>query len=42
LRALQGQGEPDHLKLVAKLYTVPPAVIKNAVHVTSTAFGKKP
>jgi transitional endoplasmic reticulum ATPase len=33
--------ESDHLKLVAKLYTVPPAVIKNAVHVTSTAFGKK-
>lgn len=26
---------------VAKTYTVPPAVIKNAVHVTSTAFGKK-
>jgi transitional endoplasmic reticulum ATPase len=29
------------IKDAAKTYAVPPAVIKNAVHVTSTAFGRK-
>lgn len=33
--------DDEVLALVAKIYTVPPAVIKNAVHVTSTVVGKK-
>jgi transitional endoplasmic reticulum ATPase len=33
--------EAGAIKDVAKTYPVPPAVIRNAVHVTSTAFGRK-
>ena len=33
--------EPEAIKEVAKTYPVSPAVIRNAVHVTATAFGRK-